>query len=74
MEKLSLKKKLLVIKLYFEGLSYDEIAAKAGVGKGSVANVITELKARRFPEFGDLSEQNALLLLGFTILLNPLLF
>jgi len=61
MEKLSLKKKLFVIRLYFEGLSYDEIAAKAGIGKGTVANVITELKAGRFPEFGDLSEQIDLL-------------
>ncbi len=57
MEKLSLKKKLLVIRLYFEGLSYDEIAVKAGVGKGTVGNVITEVKAGRFPEFGSLSEQ-----------------
>jgi len=53
MEKLSLKKKLFVIRLYFEGLSYDEIAAKAGVSKGTVANIITELKAGRFPEFAD---------------------
>jgi len=57
MEKLSLKKKLLVIRLYLEGLSYGEIAIKASVGKGTVANVITELKAGKFPEFGDLSEQ-----------------
>jgi len=57
MEKLSLKKKLFVIRLYLEGLSYDEIAAKASVSKGTVANVITELKAGRFPEFGDLHEQ-----------------
>ena len=56
MEKLSLKKKLLVIRLYTEGLSYSEIAIKASVGKGTVANVITELKAGKFPEFGDLSE------------------
>jgi len=40
MEKLSLKKKLFVIRLYFEGLSYDEISATAGVSKGTVANVI----------------------------------
>ena len=57
MEKLSLKKKLLIIRLYTEGLSYGDIANKAGVGKGTVANVITELKAGRFPEFGDLPEQ-----------------
>ncbi|GAF88920.1 unnamed protein product, partial [marine sediment metagenome] len=41
MEKLSLKKKLLIIRLYTEGLSYSEIAIKASVGKGTVANVIT---------------------------------
>ena len=57
MEKLSLKKKLLIIRLYTAGLSYDDIANKAGVGKGTVGNVITELKAGRFPEFGDLPEQ-----------------
>jgi len=61
MEKLSLKKRLLVIRLYLEGLSYDEIAAKVGVSKGTVANVIAELKAGRFPEYGDLSEQLDLL-------------
>lgn len=57
MERLSLRKKLLVIKLYLEGLSYDEIAVKTSVGKGTVANVITELKAGKFPEYSDLPEQ-----------------
>ena len=57
MEKLSLKKKLLIIRLYTEGLSYNEIAIRASVGKGTVANVVSELKSGRFPEFGDLSEQ-----------------
>jgi len=33
MEKLSLKKILLVIRLYCKGLSFGEIAVKAGVGK-----------------------------------------
>jgi len=37
------------------------IAAQAGVGKGAVANVITELKSGRFLEYGDLSEQIELL-------------
>ncbi|MFC1966461.1 hypothetical protein ACFLWI_05905 [Chloroflexota bacterium] len=57
MEKLSLKKKLLVIRLYFEGLPYGEIAVKAGLGKGSVSNIILELKAGKFPQYSDLSEQ-----------------
>jgi len=30
-------KKLMVARLYFEGLSYDEIARKTGIAKGSVA-------------------------------------
>lgn len=50
MQPLSIKKQMLIIKLYFQGLSYDQIAAKAGVGKGTVVNVITELKAGYFPE------------------------
>ena len=61
MEKLSLRKQLIIIKLFFDGLSYDEIAAKAGVSKDSVANVISDLKGGRFPEAGDVSEQIELL-------------
>ncbi len=61
MERISLKKQLLIIRLYTEGLSYSEIAIKASVGKGTVANVILELKAGKFPEFGDLPEQLELL-------------
>lgn len=61
MERLLLKKKLLVIRLYLEGFSYGEIAAKGGVSKGTVSNVIAELKAGQFPQFGDLPEQLELL-------------
>lgn len=61
MEKLSPKKKTTVIKLYLSGLSYDEIAAKTGVSKGTVANVVAELKAGAFPEAADTSEQIELL-------------
>ena len=61
MERLALKKKLLVIRLYLEGFSYAEIAAKAAVSKGTVSNVIAEFKAGQFPQFGDLSEQLELL-------------
>lgn len=61
MDKLSLKKKLYVIRLYMEGMSYDEIAAKANISKGTVFNIITELRLGYFPEYGDLSEQLELL-------------
>ena len=61
MQEISLKKKVSIIKLYLEGLSYDEIAARGNISKGTVANVISELKAGRFPEYSDLSEQLELL-------------
>ena len=49
MQEISLKKKMSIIKLYLEGLSYDEIAARGNISKGKVANIISELKAGRFP-------------------------
>lgn len=61
MQEISLKKKLSIIKLYLEGLSYDEIAARGNISKGTVANIISELKAGRFLEYSDLSEQLELL-------------
>jgi DNA repair exonuclease SbcCD ATPase subunit len=61
MERLTAKKKLAVIRLYFSGLSYDEIAAKCGVSKGTVANVVAELKAGTVPEAADVAEQIELL-------------
>jgi predicted nucleic acid-binding Zn-ribbon protein len=56
MEKLTAKKKLSVLMSYFCGLSYDEIAAKSGVSKGTVANIIADLKAGSFPEAADVGE------------------
>ena len=61
MERLTAKKKLAVVRLYFSGLSYDEIAAKCGVSKGTVANVVTELKAGTVPEAADAGEHIGLL-------------
>ncbi len=49
-------KRLTIVKLYFSGLSYDEISAKCGASKGTVANIVTELKAGRFPEARDATE------------------
>jgi len=56
MEKLTTAKRLQIVKLYLSGLSYDEIAAKTGISKGTVANVVAELKAGNFPEAANVSE------------------
>jgi predicted nucleic acid-binding Zn-ribbon protein len=56
MEKLSVSRKLAIVRHYLSGLSYDEIAAKSGVSKGTVSNVVTEFKAGRFPEAADAAE------------------
>jgi DNA repair exonuclease SbcCD ATPase subunit len=56
MERLSLKKKSAMVRQYLSGLSYDEIAARSRVSKGTVANVVTELKAGSFPEAADVGE------------------
>ena len=61
MERLTAKKKLAVVRLYLSGLSYDEIAARSGVSKGTVANVATELKAGMIPEAADVGEYIELL-------------
>lgn len=57
MEQLSLTKRLKIVSLYFSGLSFGQVAAKAGVSKGSVANIVQELKAGIFPEAADLVDQ-----------------
>ena len=61
MEKLSAKKKGSIIRQYLSGLSYGEIAAKSGVSKGTVANVVAELKAGKFPEAADVVDHIELL-------------
>jgi transposase-like protein len=59
--KLSIEKKLLIIRLYLEGLPYSEIAAKAGVSTGAITNIVEELKAGKLPGIKDVSDQaNAL--------------
>ena len=56
MEPLSQRKKLGVIRLYLGGSSYDEIAARLGISKGAVANIINDLKAGRIIEEQDLAD------------------
>lgn len=57
MIKLSMEKKLLIIRLYFDGLSYAEIASKAGASTGTVANTVAELKAGQLPGIEDINDQ-----------------
>ncbi|MDO9333381.1 MAG: hypothetical protein Q7T57_02525 [Dehalococcoidales bacterium] len=57
MEELTQRKRLQVVYLYFSGLSFDQIAAKAGISKGSVVNIVSELKAGNFPEAADVTDQ-----------------
>ena len=56
MAELSMGKRLGVVRFYFEGLSYEEIARRAGVAKGSVVNVLNELKAGQFPQVRNLED------------------
>jgi len=57
MRQLSLAKKHNMIRLYIQGHTYSEIARRVGVSKGSVANVVEELRAGRFPEVASLAEE-----------------
>jgi len=43
-------RRLEVVKLYFEGLAYDDIVEKTGVAKGSVAAIVEALRAGEFPQ------------------------
>lgn len=61
MQKMSPKKQMSIIRLYLGGYSYDDIASRGGVSKGTVANIVTDLKAGRIPEVQDNAEQLELL-------------
>jgi len=57
MEKLSTRKRSAIVGDYLSARSYSEIAAKQHVSTGTVANVVADLKAGRFPEAGEVGEQ-----------------
>jgi len=56
MREIPMKKRMEVLKLYFEGFPYDEIASKVGIAKGSVVNIIKELRDGKYPEFSSAPE------------------
>lgn len=49
MKEISLNMKFKVIKLFFAGLSYDEIAMQVGIAKGSVVNIIDQFREGKLP-------------------------
>ncbi|AKG53088.1 hypothetical protein DGWBC_0404 [Dehalogenimonas sp. WBC-2] len=57
MKEFSAAKQLQVIRLYFQGFSYEEIAIKASVSIGSVSNIVAALKAGQFPIAADITEE-----------------
>jgi len=54
---LARRKQNAVLRMYFDGLSYDQIARHAGVGKGSVEEIIRRLKSGEYEEFQDIHDQ-----------------
>ena len=57
MSELATNKKMKAIILYLQGYSYDEIVKKTGVSKGTVFNIISDLKAGLFPEISTIPEE-----------------
>lgn len=57
MPELSMRKRLNVVRFYFQGLPYEEIVTRAGVAKGTVVNVINELKVGRFAQVTNLEDE-----------------
>jgi myosin heavy subunit len=49
MRELAAQQKNMVIKMFLEGYSYDEIASKLGVAKGSITNVVEEIRTGSLP-------------------------
>jgi len=61
MKELSTAKILSIARMYFTGYTYDEIAVKNNVSKGTVFNVVADLKGGLFPETASLGEEIDLL-------------
>jgi len=56
MKELTEKKKLEILRLFFAGYSYDQVVTESGIAKGSVVNVVNDLRAGRFPAFTDIAD------------------
>ena len=51
------RKKMNVVRFYLQGDSYQQMADKAGVAKGTVVNIIRDLKEGRIDAIGNLSDE-----------------
>ena len=51
MREIPAKKRVEVLRLFFEGLPYEEVGRRVGASKGSVINIVTELRDGHYPEF-----------------------
>jgi len=56
MKELTERKKVEILRLFLEGYSYDEIATKSDVSKGSVVNIVNDFRAGHFPAFSDVGD------------------
>ena len=56
MKELTEEIKLEILKLFLLGYSYDDIATNCDVSKGTVANVVNDFRAGRFPAFADIPD------------------
>jgi len=61
MQKISLQKQTAVVRWYLSGLAYSDIVKKTGVSKGTVANIVADLRAGHILEVTDAAEQLDLL-------------
>ena len=56
MREISIKVKMQVIRLFFTGLSYDQISLETGVSKGAVVNIIDDYREGRLTLTGNMTE------------------
>lgn len=49
-------KRLEAARLYLEGETYEAIAARLSIGKGSVAAIVAELREGRLPQFEGITD------------------
>ena len=56
MKELTLSKRIKAVKLFLNGYTYDEVADRVGIAKGSVVNIIDEFRDGALPPPPDMAE------------------